>query len=462
METKKFKNIHFIGIGGAGMSGLAYVLVQRGYEVTGSDLASGHMAGALKAAGAKIFIGHKASQIDEAEAVVVSTAIHPDNPELIAAKIKNIPVLHRSDVLAHILNQAKGIAIAGAHGKSTTSAMTAVVLTEAGVDPTVVIGGEVASLHGNSRNGHSDFVVAEADESDGSFLKFNPYIAVITNIENDHLDHYGTEENIYKAFKQFVDNIQPGGKAVLCMDNSTVRRLSIETDREFVTYGLDKQDDYYAEQIVYTVGGTTYDLYHKGKFLTKVTLAVPGRHNVLNSLGAFAAARIINVPVEKIVQALAGFHGVKRRFETKGKVADVWLVDDYAHHPTEIAVTLKAAKQTGAKRVVCVFQPHRYTRTKILHQQFCQCFKDCDLLVLTHIFSAGEEPIPGVSSRELADAVHAATGQDVVYIEDFAKVEEYLQKIAAPGDIIMTMGAGDVYTIGEHVLAKLQKAVKRN
>jgi UDP-N-acetylmuramate--alanine ligase len=305
-------------------------------------------------------------------------------------------------------------------------------------------------------------VVAEADESDGSFLKFNPYLAVITNIENDHLDHYGTVENIYKAFKQFVDNIQPGGKAVLCMDNSTVRRLSIETKRDFVTYGLEKQDDYSADNIKYAVGTTTYDLYYKGKFVTQVTLAVPGRHNVLNSLGAFAAARTINVPVEKIVKALAGFHGVKRRFETKGKVQEVWIVDDYAHHPTEIAVTLKAAKQTGAKRVVCVFQPHRYTRTKILHEQFCQCFKDCDLLVLTHIFSAGEDPIPGVSSRELANAVHAATGQEVVYIEDFAKVTEYLEKIAAPGDIIMTMGAGDVYTIGERLLTNLEKAVRKN
>lgn len=457
MATKNYHNIHFIGIGGAGMSGLAYVLVERGYNVTGSDLASGHMAGALKAAGAKLYLGHKASQIDEAEAVVVSTAIHPDNPELIAAKIKNIPVLHRSDVLAHILNQDKGLAVAGAHGKSTTSAMTAVILTEAGVDPTVVIGGEVASLNGNSRNGHSEYVVAEADESDGSFLKFHPYIAIITNIENDHLDHYGTEENIYQAFKQFVENIQPGGKAVLCMDNSKVRTLSLETDREYITYGLDKQDDYSARNIQYSVGGTTYDLYFKGQFQTRVSLVVPGRHNVLNSLGALAAARAIDVPLEKIVAALAGFHGVKRRFETKGKVREVWIVDDYAHHPTEIAVTLKAAKQTGAKRVVCVFQPHRYTRTKILHAQFCQCFKDCDLLVLTHIFSAGEEPIPGVSSRELADAVHLTTGQEVVYIEDFAKVTEYLEKIAAPGDIIMTMGAGDVYTIGEKLLTKLTK-----
>jgi UDP-N-acetylmuramate--alanine ligase len=323
-------------------------------------------------------------------------------------------------------------------------------------DPTIVIGGEVASLHGNSRNGKSEYVVAEADESDGSFLKFYPFIDVITNIEDDHLDHYGTEENIYKAFKQFVTNMQPDGTAVLCMDNPKVRRLASETDRQFVTYGLDKEYDYSAENIVYSVGKTTYDLYYKGKFLTKVTLIVPGRHNVLNSLGAFAAARIVNIPVAGIVKSLGKFGGVKRRFETKGKVKQVWVVDDYAHHPTEIAVTLKAAKQTGAKRIVCVFQPHRYTRTKILHAEFCQCFKDCDLLILTHIFSAGEDPIPGVSSRELADAVHNTTGQEVVYIEDFNKVNDYLLKIATPGDIIMTMGAGDVYTIGEKFLDELK------
>ena len=250
--------------------------------------------------------------------------------------------------------------------------------------------------------------------------------------------------------------MQPNGCAVLCMDNLKVCRLEQETDRRHVTYGLDTKYTYSAVNIQYTVHSTVYDLYYQGKPLTKVTLKVPGRHNVLNSLGAFAAARIVGVPKEAIVKALAGFNGVKRRFETKGKIRGVWLVDDYAHHPTEIAVTLKAAKQTGAARVVCVFQPHRYTRTKILHQQFCQCFKDCDLLIITHIYSAGEDPIPGVSGRELAEAVHKTTGQQVVYIEDFQKCCSYLEKIAQAGDIIMTMGAGDVYTIGEQLLKKLQ------
>jgi len=453
---EKYKNIHFIGIGGAGMSALAFVLAKRGFKVTGSDLQKGHMAQELVKAGAQIFIGHDAKHVDTVDAVVVSTAIHPDNPELIAAQIRNIRILHRSDVLADLLNQATGIAIAGAHGKTTTSAMMAVIMTEAGCDPTIAIGGEVASLHGNARNGASDYVVAEADESDGSFLKFNPFLAIITNIENDHLDHYGTEENIYLAFKQFVSQLKPGGKAVLCMDNPKVRRLAGETNREFITYGSDPSNDYSASNVIFSVEGTRYQVSCKGQLLAQVRLNVPGMHNVLNSLGAFAAAHSQGVPVPAIVEALAGFTGVKRRFETKGKLHGIWVVDDYAHHPTEIAVTLKAARQTGAKRVVCVFQPHRYTRTKILHDQFCQCFRDCDELILTHIYAASEEPIPGISGEQLAKDVHAATGQHAIYFEDFDKVENYLRRNAAAGDLIMTVGAGDVHVIGEALVDDLK------
>lgn len=453
---EKYKNIHFIGIGGAGMSALAYVLTKRGYNVTGSDLQKGHMAQELIRSGARIFIGHDAKHVDTVDAVVVSTAIHPDNPELIAAQIRNIRILHRSDVLADILNQAQGIAVAGAHGKTTTSAMMAVIMAESGFDPTIAIGGEVASLNGNARNGSGEYVVAEADESDGSFLKFNPYMAIITNIENDHLDHYGTEENIYQAFKQFVLQIKPGGKAILCMDNPKVRKLAGEIGGNFVTYGSDPGNDYSASDVIFSVEGTRYQVSCRGELLAQVRLNVPGMHNVLNSLGAFAAAHTLGVPVSMIVEALAGFTGVKRRFETKGKLHGVWVVDDYAHHPTEIAVTLKAAKQTGAKRVVCVFQPHRYTRTKILHDQLCQCFKDCDELILTHIYAASESPIPGISGANLAKDVHAATGQHVVYFEDFAKVENYLLRNAAAGDLIMTVGAGDVHTIGEALVDDLK------
>ena len=341
-----YRHIHFIGIGGAGMSALAYVLVKRGFDVTGSDLQVGHMAYELAEAGALVYMGHDECQIEGAEAVVVSSAIPKTNPELAAACAKNIPVLHRSDVLMELLNGSgtKGVAVAGAHGKTTTSAMIGVIASEAGIDPTVVIGGDVAALGGNARNGESDWVVAEADESDGSFLKFTPYIPVITNIEDDHLDHYRTEENIYQAFKEYLSHMKEGGTAVLCLDNAKVRRLSEETERRFITYGLTDDCDYYAKDIRHSLEGTDYDLYHKGVKLVSVHLIVPGKHNVLNSLGAFAASTLMGVATETIVAALAKFSGAKRRFETKGKENGIWIVDDYAHHPTEIGDTLQAAK----------------------------------------------------------------------------------------------------------------------
>ncbi len=451
-------NIHFIGIGGAGMSAIAYVLLKRGYDVSGSDMNASHMSAHLAEEGAMVYLGHAACQVDDAEAVVISTAIHPNNPELVAAKERNLPVLHRSDVLAAIMNAADGVAVAGAHGKTTTSAMISCIAAESGIDPTVIIGGEVSSLGGNARNGEGRFVVAEADESDGSFLKLYPYLAVVTNIEDDHLDHYGTEENIYQAFKQFVGNLKEGGKAILCFDNPKVRRLAGETDKTVITYGVDGEGaDYVAKDISYGVNGTSYKLYYKDEFVTEVQLIVPGRHNVLNSMGAFAAAKEMGIDTEAILASLKKFGGAKRRFETKGKVNGVWVVDDYAHHPTEIGVTLKAARQTQPKRLLCVFQPHRYTRTKLLFDEFCQCFKDCDELIITDIYAASEEPIAGVSSLHLTEGIKAATGQQVQYIGKLTKAEEYLESMVQTGDLVMTIGAGDVFKIGEELVRELER-----
>lgn len=459
---ERYKQIHFIGIGGAGMSALAYVLVKRGFTVTGSDLRPGHMAEELEAAGATLFQGHAAGQIRGADAVVVSSAIHQDNPELMAARERKIPVLHRSDVLKALLNGkgVRGVTVAGAHGKTTTSAMISVIAAEAGIDPTIVIGGDVASLHGNARDGKSCWLVAEADESDGSFLKFHPYIPVITNIEDDHLDHYGTTENIYQAFKKYLGNMKPGGTAVLCMDSAPIRRLAAEFTGPFITYGLTEDSDYYAAEIRHSIEGTDYTVCYRGQTLARVHLIIPGRHNVLNSLGAFAAARLMEIPVSAITAALGTFSGAKRRFETKGREKGIWIVDDYAHHPTEIGATLSAARESGATRVICVFQPHRYSRTKLLHEEFCRCFADCDLLILTRIYSAGEEPIPGVSSEKLAEAIHRTTGQEVLCLTDFPKVKSYLKEHEKAGDLIITMGAGDVYTIGEELVKELKEVKK--
>ncbi len=460
MAENKLANlhhVHFIGIGGAGMSALAYILLKRGYEVSGSDLNASHTSAHLAEEGALVYRGHAANQVENADAVVVSTAIHQDNPELVEARKRNLPVLHRSDVLAAILNQADGVAVAGAHGKTTTSAMIACIGAASTVDPTIVIGGEVASLGGNARNGEGRYVIAEADESDGSFLKLYPHIAVVTNIEDDHLDHYGTEENIYKAFKAFLENITEGGKAILCVDNVKVAKLAKETSKPVITYGVDGEDaEYTAKNITYSTDGTHYDLYHNGAFVTEVKLIVPGRHNVLNSMGAFVAAREMGIDVETILAALHTFGGAKRRFETKGKVNGIWVVDDYAHHPTEIGVSLAAARQTKPARLIAVFQPHRYTRTQLLVDEFCNCFTDCDELVLTDIYAASEDPIPGVSSAHLAEGVAKATGQNVKYIATLPEVEAYFASIAQPGDLIMTIGAGDVVKVGEKLVEELE------
>ena len=457
----KLRNFHFIGIGGAGMSAIAHVLIKRGYNVSGSDLNAGRVSARLASEGAMVFMGHDACQVSDAdaEAVVVSTAIKADNPEVVAAKEQNIPVYHRSDVLAAIFNQGDGVAVAGAHGKTTTSAMIACIAVEGNTDPTVIIGGEVSALNGNACNGAGRFIVAEADESDGSFLKLNPCLALVTNIEDDHLDYYGTEENIYKAFKQFLGNLVEGGKAILCVDNAKVKALAQETDKEVITYGLEDAD-YVAKDIHYGVDGTTYKLYYKDEFVTDVRLIVPGRHNVLNSVGAFAAAREMGIAKESILASLAKFGGAKRRFETKGKVNGVWVVDDYAHHPTEIEVTLKAARQTQPKRLLCLFQPHRYTRTKLLFNEFCNCFADCDELILTDIYAASEAPIPGITSEALAEGVRKALGKEVTYISRLAKAEEYLEAKAEAGDLILTVGAGDVFKVGEELVRELERKNK--
>lgn len=443
------------------MSAIAYVLLKRGYNVSGSDMQASHTSMHLAEEGALVYMGHAASQVDDADAVVISTAIHPNNAELVAAKEKNIPVLHRSDVLAAILNNADGVAVAGAHGKTTTSAMISCIAAESGVDPTIIIGGEVSSLGGNARNGAGRFVVAEADESDGSFLKFYPYLAVVTNIENDHMDHYGTEENIYQAFKQFVNQVKPEGKAVLCVDNEKVRRLSTETATSVITYGMEGSGaDYVAKNICYGVNGTHYDLYHKDEFVANVHLIVPGRHNVLNSMGAFAAAAEMGIDKEHILASLSKFGGAKRRFETKGKVNGVWVVDDYAHHPTEIGVTIKAAQQTKPNRLLCVFQPHRYTRTQLLFNDFCRCFKGCDELIVVDIYAASEDPIAGVSSEKLAEGIAETTGQMVKYIPKLSKAEEYLESQVQSGDLVITIGAGDVFKIGEELVRELERKSK--
>ena len=449
--------VHFVGIGGAGMSALAKILVEKGYEVSGSDVKESVMTGVLRELGARIFIGQQAENVHGAEAIVVSTAIREENPEVVEAKRLGLKRLHRSDVNAYLINSCKGIAVAGAHGKTTTTSMLGVALDYEGVSPSIIIGGEVDYLGSNAKLGKSDYLVSEADESDGTFLKYYPYVGIVTNVENDHMDHYGSMENIIKAFTQFLNQIRPEGFGVVCFDNENIRNIVKNVNTRIISYAIDcGEADYLAANIESTVNGTSFDVMHKGEKLGQVKLHVPGRHNVLNAMAAVVTGLQLGLTVAQMAEGLTMFNGAKRRFQTKGRVNDIWVVDDYAHHPTEIATTLAAARQTQPKRLICAFQPHRYSRTQLLQKEYGSCFQGCDVLVLTDVYSAGEDPIPGIDGELLVKEVKEQTGQQAVYIQNKNEIAAYLQSIARPGDLIMTMGAGDIVKCGEALVDLLQ------
>lgn len=458
-ELNNIKKIHFVGIGGAGMSPLAKIMVELGYEVTGSDRANSGVIENLQKLGAKITLsGQKAENVRGADAIVVSTAIPFDNPEVLAAKDLGITKLHRSDINAALVNEYQGIAVAGAHGKTTTTSMLGVALTKAGVSPTVIVGGEVPDLGTNATLGESEYLVSEADESDGSFLKLHPHIAVVTNVEDDHMDHYGTMENIIKAFTQFIKNVDTeNGYAVLCFDNENLRHIAQNIDRKFYSYAIDHEADYQAKNVTANGKGIAFDVMHGKEELGHISLNIPGRHNVLDAMACIVTALSIGVPFAKVAEGLAAFHGAKRRFQTKGRVDGVWIVDDYAHHPTEIAATLKAAKETKPERLICVFQPHRYSRTQLLHDEFGKAFAAADLLILTDIYAAGEAPIAGISGETILNEVRRQSGQDVIYLPSREKIASYLKEEVKEGDLIITMGAGDIYKTGEELVDLLNK-----
>lgn len=448
--------IHFVGIGGAGMSAIAKVLLEKGYTVTGSDISKSEVVERLEQLGAKIFIGHARENIQGTQAVVVSTAIAEGNPEVLAAKAQGIKVFHRADMVAVLMNECRGIAVAGAHGKTTTTSMIALMLENTGFDPTIIIGGELDYLNGNAKLGNGEYLVAEADESDGSFLKLAPHIAVVTNIENDHMDYYGTMENILGVFTEFLHKLDAeSGLAVLCFDNDYIRDIAANLDRKYVSYAVDRDADYTARDIAVRGMTTNYKVYYRDELLGSVEINVPGRHNVANSLAAVAVGLQAGLSIEQVAEGLAVFRGVKRRFQTKGRVDGVWVVDDYAHHPTEIFTTLQAARDTAPKRLICVFQPHRYTRTKFLRREFGGAFSKADIVVLTDVYAAGEQPIPGISGEVLKEEVEAQTGRSVTYIPDKANIARYLAEIVEPGDLVMTMGAGNIYLSGEELVERL-------
>jgi len=448
---------HFIGIGGVGMSGLAQLLMDQGCQVSGSDPKENLFTRRLAANGAVIYHHHDAANIAPGvQEVVVSSAVSLANPEVVAAHRRGLPVTKRGELLARLFNVNRGIAIAGAHGKTTTSAMTALAIMAGGLEPTAVIGGYVREFAGNVISGKGTFFIAEADESDASFLWLKPEIALVTNIEDDHLDQYGSLEDIVTAFMGFISNILPGGKAVLCTEDPRVVGLVGQSSREVITYGFRGKPDYQATRVELNGLGVRAAIYYHGDYLGELNLKVPGHHNILNALGATAIAHQLGIPFPVVAQVLSSFRGVGRRFEVLWGNGNTWVVDDYAHHPTEIKATLMAASQVGAKRIVAVFQPHRYSRTYHLYREFGQAFSQADVVIINDIYTAGEKPIPGVTSQLIVDKVQKNGHRQVYYLPTIEETIVFLREFCTAGDLVITLGAGDVWKVGASLARDLK------
>jgi UDP-N-acetylmuramate--alanine ligase len=451
---RNIRRIHFVGIGGIGMSGIAEVLLNLGYEVSGSDMASSDTTARLDDLGAAVHIGHAEANLGNADVVVTSTAVRPDNPEVISAHSRNIPVIPRAEMLAELLKMKFSIAVSGSHGKTTTTSMVATVLAQGSLDPTMVIGGKLASIGSNARLGDGETIVAEADESDGSFLKLSPCLAVITNIDREHLDHYRDIEEIRAAFLQFANIVPFYGATILCMDDPNVRQIAPLIKRRMISYGMSPDADYRAEGITFSTETTVYSLYEKNVLLGTVKLHVPGAFNVYNSLAAVAVAREMDLAFPIIKQGLESFRGVHRRLELRGTEGGVTVIDDYGHHPTEIRATLSAVRQVWKERLIVVFQPHRYTRTKALFDEFTTAFDAADALIVTDIYAASEEPIPGITAENLCMAIREKGLKEARHISGFDQIVERLLEIARPSDIILTQGAGSIWKVGDAFLKR--------
>jgi UDP-N-acetylmuramate--alanine ligase len=458
------KKLHFIGIGGIGMSGIAEILLDQGFKVSGSDRSLSEVTERLQSLGAVIFEGHHAENIaDDVDTVVYSSAVSPDNPEILEAQRRKIPTVRRAEMLAEMMRLKYGIGIAGTHGKTTTTSMASLVLIEGELDPTVIVGGKLSGLGGtNARLGRGEFIVVEADEYDRSFLSITPTIAVLTTLETDHLDCYRDLEDIKNAFVQFASKVPFYGFVVLCLDEPALLDIMPHlSKKKIVTYGLNPQADVQAVDIRHKENSTTYTLMRGNEELGTITLQVPGKHNVQNSLGAIAVGLELDVPFAKIKAGIEKFAGVYRRWEKKGEANGITLYDDYAHHPTECRATLAGVKSGWRRRVVCVFQPHLYSRTRDFYEDFGKSFLLSDVLVVTDIYPAREEPIQGVTGELIVNAAKQFGHKEVHYVQDKKQIPVFLKSIAKSGDIIITMGAGDVWKYGEDFLNQLTAAAKK-
>jgi UDP-N-acetylmuramate--alanine ligase len=457
----KIQQVHFVGIGGIGMSGIAEVLLNLGYKVSGSDLKSSVVTQRLAGLGAVTFEGHRAENIRGAEVVVTSSAIAQENSEVLEAHKLHIPVIQRAEMLAELMRLKYGIAIAGMHGKTTTTSMVAAVLAAGGLDPTVVVGGRVDAMGSNARLGKSQYLVAEADESDRSFLKLSPILSVVTNIDREHMDCYRNMRDVKNTFLEFMDRVPFYGMVVACNDDPILRRLLPEVQRRTVTYGTRRGSDFWIKSVESTTGEDQSPLNHfhvtyQKKDLGKFTLHVPGVHNVLNATAAVAVGVGLDISVDAIRTALDQFRGVDRRFQLRGRVGGVSVIDDYGHHPTEIKATLAAARQCGFRKIHVIFQPHRFTRTRDLMEEFATAFADADSLFVLDIYAASEKPIEGISGESLARAIRENGDHNAEYAKSFADAVSAATATASEGDMILTLGAGSVSQLGPLILEELK------
>jgi len=455
VKLRKTKHLHFVGIGGIGMSGIAEVLANLGYTVSGSDLTASETTQRLEECGCRVHVGHSAENIDGADVVVISSAVKEDNPEVVAARRDAIPVIPRATMLNELMRMKYGIAVAGSHGKTSTTSMVAGVMAEANMDPTVVIGGKLGSIGTNARLGEGDYLVAEADESDGSFLRLTPAIAVITNIDNEHMDYYVTFDKLRSAFRKFLNKVPFYGKAILCLDDPEVAGMLAGLERPHITYGMTAQADISASDIRHEGFASVYTASLGSEVLGEVHLPVPGKHNIYNSLAAIAVGLELEIPFGTIAKALAGYSGTQRRFQKKGEERGVLVYDDYGHHPTEIRVTLEAAKQGWKGRVVAMFQPHRFSRTRDLLAEFGTAFNNADKVLVCDIYAAGEERIDNLTGEDVAGSIAGHGHRDVEFVGSCEEAVDRAVELLEEGDMVITLGAGDIWKAGERLLERL-------
>jgi UDP-N-acetylmuramate--alanine ligase len=455
MFQGKKPRIHFVGIGGIGMSGIAEVLLNLGYQISGSDLRASEVTNRLSSLGGKIAIGHSARNVEDSDVVVISSAVRRDNTEVVAAKNRGIPVIPRAEMLAELMRLKQGIAVAGSHGKTTTTSLCATVLAQAGLDPTAVVGGRLKEYGTNAKLGKGEWMVVEADESDGSFLELSPTLAIVTNIDPEHLDHYGGLEALRVAFLTFANSVPFYGLSVLCLDHPVVQSMIPELEKRHVTYGLSSQAHYRASDVVVSGFRSTFNASRGADALGRFELSMVGEHNVLNALAAIAVADELSIPVDVTREALRTFRGVDRRFTVRGEARGITVVDDYGHHPAEIRATLSGARTAFGRRIVVVFQPHRYTRTRDLLEEFATAFNEADAVLVTEVYASGEEPIAGVSGASVAEALRRHGHQDAQFIANRADIVAAVVAKVGEGDIVLTLGAGDITRLGPDLLAAL-------